>query len=106
MPRPRRGGGGGHRSTTNTALGRQARISYDLTGDGSSERVETFRYFATDPVPGHEQYVGSRAGLHSATGTLGDMSGGTIRVEVWNAIGNRTASLQVGTGSVLTTPFR
>ncbi|MFH9179276.1 hypothetical protein [Streptomyces albogriseolus] len=81
-------------------------MSYDLTGDGTFERVETFRYFATDPVPGHEEYRGSRAGLQSATGTLGDMSRGTIRVEVWNAIGNGTASLGVGSGSVLTVPFQ
>ncbi|KES07372.1 hypothetical protein BU52_10225 [Streptomyces toyocaensis] len=90
---------------THVGLGQQVRVSYDLTGDGTFERVETFRYFATDPVPGYEEYLGSRAGLHSATGTLGDMSGGTIRVEVWNAIGDGTASLGVGSGSVLTTPF-
>lgn len=90
---------------TTVGLGQQVRVSYDLTGDGTFERVETYRYFATDPVPGFEDYQGSRAGLRSATGALGDMSGGTIRVEVWNAIGDGQASLQVGTGSVLTTPF-
>lgn len=91
---------------THVGAGQQVRVSYDLTGDGSFDRVETFRYFATDPVPGYEEYRGSRAGLRSATGSLGDLSGGTIRVEVWNAIGDGPASLQVGTGSVLRTPFR
>jgi hypothetical protein len=91
---------------THVALGQQARVSYDLTGDGTFERVETFAYFATDPVPGYEPYTGSRAGLRSATGALGDLSGGTVRVEVWNAIGAAPALLRVGTGSTLTIPFR
>ncbi|MFE1325490.1 hypothetical protein [Streptomyces sp. NPDC058741] len=90
---------------TRVGLGRQARVSYDLTGDGTFERVETFRYFATDPVPGCEEYRGSRAGSHSASGRLGDMSGGTIRVEVWNALGDGTAALEVDSASVLKVPF-
>ena len=32
--------------------GVQVRVSYDLTGDGSFDRVETYNYFATDPVAG------------------------------------------------------
>ncbi|MCX4566534.1 glycosyl hydrolase [Streptomyces viridodiastaticus] len=83
----------------------QARVSYDLTGDGTFERVETFRYFATDPVPGWEDYSSARQGLHSASGTLGDLDGGTVRVEVWSALGNGPSTLQVGAGSVLTIPF-
>ncbi|PLW66541.1 hypothetical protein C0036_22235 [Streptomyces sp. DJ] len=90
---------------TAVGVGQQARVSYDLTGDGTFERVETFRYFASDPVPGHEEYAGSRSGLHSASGSLGDLDGGTIRVEIWNAIGDAPSTVQVETGSVLTVPF-
>ncbi|WP_327327262.1 glycosyl hydrolase [Streptomyces sp. NBC_01210] len=86
-------------------LGQQARISYDLTGDGTFDRTETYQYFATDPVTGWEEYAQSR-GLKAATGTLGDLKGGTVRLEVWNAIGNGTATLQTGTDrSVLVIPF-
>ncbi|MBQ0985058.1 glycoside hydrolase, partial [Streptomyces sp. F63] len=87
-------------------LGQQVRISYDLTGDGSFDRVETYRYFATDPLPGYEDYTPARTGPLSSSGTLGDLRGGTVRAEVWSAIGNAPSTLQVGTGSVLTIPFR
>lgn len=90
---------------TSVGYAQQARVSYDLTGDGTFERVETFRYFATDPVTGWEDYTSARQGLHSATGTLGDLDGGTVRVEVWSALGNGPSTLQVGKGSVLTIPF-
>ncbi|MET7879145.1 glycosyl hydrolase [Micromonospora profundi] len=89
-----------------TAVGNgvQVRISYDLTGNGSWERVETFRYFATDPVSGYEHYTQS-AGLASATGTLGALSNGTVRVEVWSAIGNNPTTLGIGNQSVLRLPY-
>ncbi|BCJ59714.1 hypothetical protein Jiend_31360 [Micromonospora endophytica] len=84
--------------------GVQTRVSYDLTGDGSWERVETYRYFATDPVPGWENYT-QAAGLHSSTGALGNLRGGTVRVEVWSAIGNNPSTIGVGNRSVLRLPF-
>ncbi|MGX1880864.1 glycosyl hydrolase [Streptomyces sp. NPDC055287] len=91
---------------TTVGLGQQARVSYDLTGDGTYERTETYQYFATDPVAGWEEYTQAR-GLKSATGTLGDLKGGTVRLEVWSAIGNGTAKLRTGTGdSVLVIPFQ
>ncbi|MGH3646560.1 MAG: glycosyl hydrolase [Micromonosporaceae bacterium] len=92
------------------ANGQQARISYDLTGDGTWDRVETYRYFATDPVTGWELYSQS-AGLASATGTLGDLSSGRVRIEVWSAIGNGSSLLRVdasgtqGSQSVVTIPY-
>ncbi|MFD4256888.1 glycosyl hydrolase [Streptomyces sp. NPDC058534] len=90
---------------TVVGLGQQARISYDLTGDGTFERTETYRYFATDPVTGWETYSES-SGLKSATGSLGNMQGGTVRLEVWPAIGNAPAKLRTGTAdSTLTIPF-
>ncbi|MHB9757175.1 glycosyl hydrolase [Streptomyces sp. BYX5S] len=90
---------------TTVGLGQQARVSYDLTGDGSFDRVETYQYFATDPVAGWEEYAQSR-GLKSATGSLGKMTGGTVRLEVWSAIGNGTSKLRTGTDtSVLVIPY-
>ena len=38
--------------------------------------METYRYFATDPVTGYEHYT-QNAGLSSATGTFGALSNGT-----------------------------
>jgi hypothetical protein len=73
--------------------GQQLRVSYDLAGDGSYERVETYNYFATDPVAGWEQYTQTR-GLRSATGTLGDMSRGVVRIDVWSAIGTGPSTLR------------
>ncbi|MGC4856598.1 glycosyl hydrolase [Micromonospora sp. DT4] len=89
-----------------TAVGNgvQVRVSYDLTGNGSWDRTETWRYFATDPVVGYEHYTQS-AGLASATGTLGTLSNGTVRVEVWSAIGNNPTTLGIGNQSVLRLPY-
>src|SRR5690606_27281483 len=81
---------------TTVGLGQQARVSYDLTGDGDFERTETYHYFATDPVTGWEEYTQAR-GLKAATGTPGDLKGGTVRLEVWSAIGNGTSQLRTGT---------
>lgn len=90
---------------TTVGLGQQARISYDLTGDGSFDRTETYQYFATDPVTGWEEYSQAR-GLKAATGTLGNLSGGTVRLEVWSAIGNGSALLRTGGDtSVVVIPY-
>ena len=89
-----------------TAVGNapQVRVSYDLTGNGSFDRVETYRYFATDPVGGYERYT-QAAGLASSSGTLGNLRNGTIRVEVWNAIGNAASTLGVGNQSIIRLPL-
>ncbi|MGC4891933.1 beta-1,3-glucanase family protein [Micromonospora sp. DT227] len=84
--------------------GTQLRVSYDLTGDGTWDRVETYHYFATDPLTGWEDYTQDR-GLATATGALGDLRGGSVRVEVWNAIGAAPSTLAVGDGSQLTLPY-
>jgi hypothetical protein len=41
---------------TNVGYAQQARVSYALTGDGTFDRVERYRYFATDPVTGWQDY--------------------------------------------------
>ncbi|UZN04696.1 glycosyl hydrolase [Cellulomonas sp. S1-8] len=86
-------------------LGNGTRLSvqYDLTGDGTWDRVEVYRYFATDPIPGAERYT-QAVGLDRATGTLGDLRGGTVRVALWNAIGSSASTVLTG-DSVLELPF-
>jgi hypothetical protein len=85
-------------------LASQVRISYDLTGNGSWDRVETYRYFATDPVAGYEHYTQGQ-GSHSTSGALGNLSNGQVRIEVWNALGNGASTLGVGNQSVVRLPF-
>jgi hypothetical protein len=82
----------------------QLRISVDLTGDGNWDRVETYRYFATDPVPGAELYTQS-AELLAADGAWGDLANGVVRVEVWAALGNAPSTLELGAGSFVTLPM-
>ncbi|MFC0005237.1 beta-1,3-glucanase family protein [Micromonospora siamensis] len=89
---------------TGVGNGTQVRVSYDLTGDGRFDRIETYDYFATDPVTGWETYTQGR-GLASATGTLGDLVNGTVQVEVWNAIGTTPTSLGVGDSSRIVLPY-
>ncbi|MET8679356.1 glycoside hydrolase family 16 protein [Streptomyces sp. NPDC004647] len=89
---------------TSVANGQQVRLSYDLTGDGSWDRTETYHYFATDPVAGYEHYTQGR-GLKSATGSPGDLVNGKVRVEVWNAIGNAPSTLGTGDRSFVRIPF-
>ncbi len=85
---------------TSVGSATQVRISYDLTGNGSWERVETYRYFPTDPVVGYEHYTQNQQ-LLSSTGTLGDLAGGKVKVEVWSAIGNQPSALGVGNQSAI-----
>lgn len=79
-------------------------MSYDRTGDGSWDRTETYHYFATDPVAGYEHYTQAK-GLKSATGSLGDLANGKVRIEVWNAIGGGPSTVGVGNQSVVHIPF-
>ena len=89
-----------------TAIGNgiQARVSYDPTGDGTYSRVETYRYFATDPLPGYETYTAAQ-GLQSASGTPTALSGGCVRLELWNAIGGAPTAVRVGGQSRLEIPL-
>ena len=57
----------------------QAAISYDFDGNGTIDRTETYRYFATDDVAGSQVY-GSGQGLQSVSGAaLQDLAGGTLK---------------------------
>ena len=78
---------------TNIANGTQIRISYDFNGDGVYDRVETYRYFAEDNGIGWQTYT-QAAGLGSATGSFANLVNGTVKVELWNAIGKAPVSLR------------
>ncbi|GGN30010.1 endoglucanase Acf2 [Actinoplanes campanulatus] len=83
----------------------QVRVSYDLTGNGTFDRVETFRYFATDPVTGWERYTGA-VGQVTTTGTFGDLANGTVKVEIWSAIGSAASTVSLGELSTVTLPYQ
>ena len=85
--------------------GTRASVSYDLTGDGTWDRVETYRYFATDPAPGTERYT-QAVGIEQATGSLGPLAGGSVRIAVWNSIGSASSTLELGPGSLVRLPFQ
>ena len=97
-------------SLTAVGNGVAARVSYDFTGDGTWDRVETYNYFPTDPVTGYELYTQAQ-GLASATGSFANLVNGKVKIEVWNAIGNGTALLRTsatsanGQQSTITIPY-
>ncbi|MGC0344270.1 endoglucanase Acf2 [Streptomyces sp. SLBN-8D4] len=84
--------------------GVQLQMSYDCTASGTWDRVETYRYFATDPVPGWEHYT-DKAGLASATGTSCDLKNGTVQVKIWNALGHAPSIVATGTKSSVRLPY-
>ena len=92
------------------ANGTQIRISYDFNGDGVFDRVETYRYFAEDNRSGWEAYTQS-VGLESSTGAFANLVNGSVKVEIWNAIGTNSVSLRTsatdaeGDQSLITIPF-
>lgn len=84
--------------------GTQLRLSWDFDGDGTTDRVETWRYFATNDLPGWESYR-EGAGRRSLTGAWRDLSRGSVTAEVWNAIGTGPTQLRVDSASYLQLPF-
>jgi hypothetical protein len=88
----------------------QTRVSYDFTGDGTFDRLETYRYFATNDVIGWEAYT-QGSGLMSATGSFANLVNGRVRIEVWAALGTQAIQLRTsastanGQQSLITIPF-
>lgn len=79
-----------------TAL--QARVSYDFDGNGTADRVETYRYYAVNNVTNWERYTEViRDGLQSASGAFADFRGGSIKFEIWSALGSWPIDVRVGT---------
>lgn len=67
----------------------QARVSYDFNGDGAWDRVELYRYYAVNDVGNWEQYTEViRDGVQSISGAFANFTGGSVRFEVWSALGN------------------
>ncbi|MWC29605.1 fibronectin type III domain-containing protein [Paenibacillus sp. MMS18-CY102] len=97
-------------SLSSVGNGVQVRISYDFTGDGTYDRLETYNYFATNDVTGSEDYNQSR-GLKSSTGSFANLSNGKVRVEIWSAIGNGSSEVRTdatssqGSQSKIVIPF-
>lgn len=97
----------------NVGEGAQIEVLYDLTGTGTFSRTELYHFFGTDPVAGYEDYQQfSQGGLETATGTLGNMTNGTIKVLIWNALpGPNAVAMSLSTGvnalsqSNITIPF-
>jgi endoglucanase Acf2 len=86
---------------TNPGEGVQVEVSYDLNGSGTYTRTELYSFFATDPVVGYEDAnQTARGGLVSATGTLGNMTNGSVRIQIWNALpGTNDAPITLSTGN-------
>jgi len=85
-----------------TAVGNgvKAEIRYDFDGNGSDDRVETYNYFATNPVVDWETYTEtSFGGMQTATGSYSNLSNGTIQIHLWNAIGAATSEVRTSATS-------
>ena len=82
----------------------EVKVSYDLTGNGSWDRVETYHYFATDPILGYEHYT-QASRLLSSSGSLSDLAGGKVQVEVWNALGGSATTVGAGNQSLVKLPY-
>jgi endoglucanase Acf2/regulation of enolase protein 1 (concanavalin A-like superfamily) len=88
----------------------QLRVSYDFTGDGVFDRVETYRYFPTNDLSGWEAYTQTQ-GLLSASGVFTNLSNGRVQIEVWTALGTQAIQLRAsassanGQQSLITIPF-
>ena len=77
--------------------GTQIQIRYDFNGDGKDDALQCYGYFATDGSPASwEQYPTSGLATY---GTMADFAGGTVKVQVWNAIGNGTSQISVDSPS-------
>ncbi len=76
------------------ADGPQVRVSYDFDGNGKYDRIETYHYFPTDAAPGWESYT-EGTGLTSQTGAMANLANGSVKLEIWNAIGDGTPAIRV-----------
>ena len=65
------------------------------------DRIETYRYFAEDDRIGWEAYT-QASGLKSATGSYAHFQNGSVKLEVWNAIGKASVLLRTNASSLVT----
>ncbi|MCA9982285.1 MAG: hypothetical protein KDD89_15680, partial [Anaerolineales bacterium] len=95
-----------------TAVGNgiHAEIRYDFDGDNTFDRIETYNYFATNPIIDWETYTES-SGLLSSSGDYANLDNGTIEIHLWNAIGGQSSDVRTsattaeGQQSRLNIPF-
>ena len=97
---------------THVGNGIHAEIRYDFDGNGTDDRVETYNYFATNPIVDWEMYTEtSFGGMLNETGSYSNLTNGTIELHLWNAIGAATSDVRTsattidGQQSQLTIPF-
>ncbi|MDI1285942.1 MAG: glycosyl hydrolase, partial [Reyranella sp.] len=83
----------------------QMAVSYDFTGDGSVDRTETWRYFATDNVMGWETYGSDREQMSATGAALQDLVGGTVTAALWTALGTHPVQVDLAASS-LSLPFQ
>ena len=64
------------------------KVSLDFEADGVDDYMATYHYFPLDASAGNwESYTDSQ-GILSEAGGFGDLVGGRVRVQLWNAFGN------------------
>jgi endoglucanase Acf2 len=92
--------------------GIRAEVRYDFDGNNTNDRIETYHYFATNPIVDWETYTEtSFGGMESSTGTYGNLENGTIEIHLWNVIGAGTSDVRTsatnteGQQSRLVLPF-
>ena len=85
---------------TGVGNGTQLRLSFDFDGNGTTDRTETYQYFATNNVNGWESYS-QAPGPTSASGSYADFTGGSVTAEIWNAIGSAPVTLHQGASVIL-----
>lgn len=89
---------------TNIADGTQLEIRYDFTGDGTWDRTEVYKYYATDAASGWEDYTQAQ-GLKSSSGNFANLVHGNVEVLIWSALGKSTTSMQIGNKSTVAIPY-
>jgi hypothetical protein len=55
-------------------------------------------------VSGWEHYT-QATGVKTATGAFGNLANGSVRVEIWSAIGSTTTNIGIGNQTVIRIPF-
>jgi endoglucanase Acf2 len=76
----------------------QMRLSYDFTGDGIWDKIETRTFFSLDPVPGKfERYKGSTHPIDSkySSGNYDSFKKGSLKIEVWKPFGKSYVDFQI-----------
>ncbi|MDQ0314756.1 glycosyl hydrolase [Amorphus orientalis] len=81
---------------TSIADSARLKVSYDFNGDGTVDRTELYDYLPTDAGNGFELYRADQ-GQSSATGAFQEFQNGSVKLELWNSIGDGTLALRTDT---------